>query len=105
MRFNASRSVGRFWLYRAVLPLGAGLIVFAGTNFFETNTLAGQLGFLVWSAFLVVFPLSIMFSILRYRLWDIDVIIRKTLLYTVVTALLALVYFGSVVSCSGCSAC
>ena len=80
-----------------LIPLGIVLIVFAGTNFFETNTLAGQLGFLVWSAFLVVFPLSIMFSILRYRLWDIDVIIRKTLVYTVVTALLALVYFGSVV--------
>jgi hypothetical protein len=80
-----------------LIPLGIVLIVFAGTDFFEANTLAGQLGFLVWCAFLVVFPLSIMFSILRYRLWDIDVIIRKTLVYAVLTALLALVYFGSVV--------
>ena len=35
--------------------------------------------------------------VLRYHLFDFDVIIRKTLVYTVLTALLALIYFGSVV--------
>jgi hypothetical protein len=46
---------------------------------------------------MIPFPLSIGFAVMRSRLWDIDNIINRTLVYGLLTALLALAYFGSVV--------
>ena len=50
------------------------------------------------SLLLLLIPITIAISVLRYRLFDIDLIIRKTLIYSLLTTLLGLVYFGTVIS-------
>ncbi len=47
---------------------------------------------------LMLIPLTLTFSILRYRLWDIDRLINRTLVYGTLTGILALVYFGCVIA-------
>jgi hypothetical protein len=42
-------------------------------------------------------PAALMLASLRYRLWDIDVIIRRTLVYALLTGLLTMTYLGLVV--------
>ncbi len=69
-----------------------------GPQFFTTVALTRLAGATALTLVLLAFPLSFAVAVLRYRLWDIDLIIRRTLVYSVLTALLALAYLVLVIA-------
>lgn len=46
--------------------------------------------------FLLIFPLSIAVAILRYRLWDIEVLINRAMVYGALTIILGIIFIASV---------
>jgi hypothetical protein len=71
---------------------------------FLGNFLSSSRGF--WGLTLLGFaamPLGIGIAILKYRLYDIDVLINRTLVYGALTALLAAGYFATIMALEGIS--
>lgn len=63
--------------------------------------LPGTLDALLEAAAYAGVPLAVGIAVLRYRLWDIDVIIRKTVLYAALTITLGVIYVILVVTLQG----
>ena len=68
-----------------------------GAAFFTYSFLLEQSGILLFRFATIIFPLSFAIAILRYRLWDIDILINRTLVYGTLSALLGGIYFTSIV--------
>jgi hypothetical protein len=74
------------------VPYGFALTLPAGSPL-PWWALVGSTG---WWLTLTIVPLSLSVAVLRYRLYEIDLIINRTLVYGALTAMLAAVYFGGV---------
>jgi hypothetical protein len=96
VRYRRAQEVERqqikWLLYAGALFAAVYVLAVFPANESDFSVLAN----LLFVASILAMPAAIAVAILRYRLYDIDVIIRRTLQYTLLTGLLALVYFGSV---------
>ena len=76
-----------------VIGLRIPAVIFSSLGPGSLYDLASGLGL---TLAIIPFPLSIGFAMMYSKLWDIDKIINRTLVYGLLTALLVLAYFGSV---------
>ncbi len=93
-----------YFLSFAVLPamdlelLPSQLVNRIGPAVLTVPALAGLIGMTLLALGMMIFPASFVIAVLRYRLWDIDRLLSRTLAYTLLTATLLLLYFGTVVA-------
>jgi hypothetical protein len=95
VRFRRSKGVERQQL--KWMAFAASLLFVSQVSWFVSEGLAQVLTGLSFLAL----PIAVCIAILRYRLYDIDLIINRTLVYGALTALLAATYFAIVVLLQG----
>jgi hypothetical protein len=94
IRFRRSRGYERQqlkWLAYSVALIAVGSVVGGRVEPHSVDTSNAIESFALTS-----YPVAIGVAMLRYRLYDIDVVINRTLVYGLLTAMLAGVYVGSV---------
>ncbi len=97
---QVQRQQTKWVLFAIVIGLLVEVVFALAAIFFPSLTQSGSFYSLLYNSIstysLLLIPLALFIAILRYRLWDIDNLINRTLVYGTLTFLLALVYFGLV---------
>jgi hypothetical protein len=100
VRFRRSRGDERQQIKWVVLAMGlwASILAFdfARLPFVSSNEVLDLVSTLLSDLAFIALPVAIGLSILKYRLYDIDLLIKRTLVYSILTLLLGLIYFVSV---------
>jgi hypothetical protein len=89
------------WVVLGVVAVAAGYCMFLALNLLQSGVLASLVGYTAGLLLLLLLPVSIVVAVLRYRLYEIDLLINRTLVYGALTATLVGVYVGTIVVLQG----
>jgi hypothetical protein len=101
VRFRRSRGVERQqmkWFTSAIVVLLGGSLIFGAASGLTGVRWLEDVGFVFSMVGLASLPATVGIAILRYRLYGIDLIVNRALVYGPITAMLVLCYLGAVVS-------
>jgi hypothetical protein len=90
------RQQTKWVVFGVVMALGGGFVVALVDLVVSRGVLASLVGTTMVYLFALLIPISIAVAVLRYHLYNIDLIINRTLVYGSLTAILSLAYFGGV---------
>ena len=86
----------KWFAYAAAATIIGITLAYMIPNMIDTPLWIERVGFALNLVVTPAIPVSMGIAILRYRLYEIDILINRTLVYGSLTAMLALVYFGGV---------
>jgi hypothetical protein len=86
----------KWFAYAVAANAIAVVVAYVIPGLIETPLWFERVGFALNNIVIPAIPIAIGIAILRYRLYDIDILINRTLVYGSLTLMLALVYFGGV---------
>jgi hypothetical protein len=101
VRFRRSRGIERQqmkWFASAIVALVGSSVVASAVSDATGVRWLEDAGFWLSIAGIASLPVAVGIAILRYRLYEIDIIINRALVYSPLTAMLILFYLGGVVS-------
>jgi uncharacterized membrane protein YhdT len=87
----------KWFAYAAAANVSASTLAYGIPGVIETPLWFERVGFALNIVFIPAIPIALGIAILRYRLYDIDIIINRTLVYGSLTATLVALYFGGIV--------
>ena len=97
VRFRTAAGTERQQLKWFAYAASIVMVFFVATGFGLFSYLGGVLASLVAVVVMDLIPISVAIAILRYRLYDIDLLINRTLVYGATTAVIGGAFFGGIV--------